>query len=95
MNELDLANTLKSALSGDSASNLSSNLYEFLSAVFDIAANTAYYNDKQQFGMKLPNNVITEEINKDLSTAKNIGLIVYNSAISTGYAFDGSYPISA
>lgn len=95
MNELNLANTLKPALSGDSATNLSSNLYEFLSAIFDIAANTAYYNDKKQFGMKLPNNVITEDINKDLSAAKNIGLVIYNNAISSGYVFDGSYPISA
>ena len=53
LNELNLANTLYPALSGESALNLSSNLYEFLSALFDVAANTAYYNDKYKFGIKL------------------------------------------
>ena len=53
LNEMNLANTLYPALSGDSAMNLSSNLYEFLSALFDVAANTAYYNDKYKFGIKL------------------------------------------
>lgn len=67
---MNLANTLVPVLSSSEyASDLSSNMYEFLSVLFDVAANTAYYDSRNQFGMKLPSNVITEEINEDLRTA--------------------------
>ena len=94
LNELNLANTLYPALSGESALNLSSNLYEFLSALFDVAANTAYYNDKYKFGIKLQNDVMTEEIDSDLSIIKSISGFVQNEAASASYSFEESSSLS-
>jgi len=45
LNNLGLANTLYPVHDSPAQANkLSSNLYEFLSVLFDIGANTSYYN---------------------------------------------------
>lgn len=91
LDNLNLANTLYPAHSSSRlVSDLSSNLYEFLSVLFDIGANTSYYNEQSKFGMKLPNDVITEEINNDLLSTKYISSFLDDAMMSTGYEFDGS-----
>ena len=95
LNDLDLANTLVPALSSSVlVSNLSSNFYEFLSALFDVAANTAYYNDDWKFGIKLTNDVITEDIDEDLSTIKSIEEFISSYASSAEYEFSDSISIA-
>ena len=95
LNNLNLANSLVPALSSNAAvNNLSSNFYEFLSVLFDVAADTAYYNRENQFGMKLPNNVITEEIDDDLTLVNNISSYITNYAQSVDFEFDESISIA-
>ena len=94
LNELNLANTLYPALSGSLATNLSSNLYEFLSVMFDIAANNSYYDKNGKFGTKLSNSIITEEIDVDLDTVKKISSYINDVAQSADFSFDSSLSIS-
>ena len=77
LDNFGLKNTLDPALDLSNATNaglLSSNFYEFLSVLFDIAANNSYYNKEGQFGAKLnlSGDVITEQIDADLKQALSI-----------------------
>ena len=94
LNDLNLANTLVPALSSPGlVADLSSNLYEFLSVIFDVAASTAYYNKDQKFGMKLPNDVITEEINADIASAYYINNFISNCVHASEFEFEESASI--
>lgn len=92
LNDLDLAKTLDScdgSSTQDAKSALSSNFYEFLSVLFDVAANTAYYDKDGHFGMKLSNDVITQEIDDDLNYAKQVYAEVTDLAQKSNFTFDG------
>ena len=91
LHDLGFANTLHPILSGDNASMLSSNLYEFLSVLFDVAADRSYYSLADgSFHAKLSNDILTEEIMKDLSTILSVQSYVEEMATSAGYEFDST-----
>ena len=72
---------------------MSSNFYEFLSVLFDIAADTSYFNSQGRFGTKLSNTTITEEINPDLMSATSICADISSLAHQAGFVFDGSMTV--
>lgn len=86
LNTLGIANTLNPIISGANPSLLSSNFYEFLSVLFDIAADKSYYSEADgTFNAKLSNNVITEEVKGDLSSILSINQFVEDTAASSNF----------
>ena len=69
MSTLGLKNTLYQDIDNKHGQELSSNFYEFLSVMFDVAANNSYYNSAGHFGAKLSNTTITEDIDGPLALA--------------------------
>lgn len=99
LDDLKLKTTLDPVIQSPNASKgslLSSNFYEFLSVLFDIAANNSYYGSDGHFGAKLhlSNDVITEQIDYDLNLIKQIQAFISGLAVSANFTFDGSEAIS-
>lgn len=77
-----------SSKSNQYQTNLSSDFYEFLSVLFDIAADSSFY-DKEFgiFGTKLSNSIITRERTQDLNTALSINNYILRLKDKSGFEF--------
>lgn len=63
------------------SSGLSSNFYDFLSVMFDIAANPSYYDmEHNVFGSKLSDQVITHDIYDDLQLVQQTSAVIMSAA---------------
>lgn len=65
---------------------LSSNFYEFLSVLFDVAADPSFYDEEFKiFGTKLSNSIITRERNEDLLEVSAINDYLSSMLDKSGY----------
>lgn len=92
LSALALKNTLEPAISSQTylqkQALLSSNFYEFLSVLFDIAADPSFYDEEFHiFGTKLSNEIITRERNADLIEVSAINDYFRDLIEKTGYQF--------
>lgn len=73
---------------------LSSAFYEFLSVMFDIAADPSYYDAEHNiFGTRISNDMITHDIFEDLQLIKDVSSFVVSCANKASYEFDGNKTI--
>lgn len=98
LSSLVIKNDLEYAISNTvfkGASGLSSNFYDFLSVLFDIAADPSYYDSEYNvFGSKLSNQIITHDIHNDLQLLKQVSAVVISAAAKANVEFIGISSIS-
>ena len=98
LSSLVIKNDLEYAISNTmfkGASGLSSNFYDFLSVLFDIAADPSYYDSEYNvFGSKLSNQIITHDIHNDLLLLKQVSAVVMSAATKANFEFTGMSSIN-
>ena len=91
LSTLGMKNTMQYLVSSNQqygSAGLSSNFYDFLSVLFDVAANPSYYDIQNDvFGSKLSSGVITHNIYDDLKAVKDISAVIMSAASTASYEF--------
>lgn len=95
LDDLGLKNTLEDVKK--SRQDLSSRFYDFLSAVFNVAANPSYYNKTtNEFGAVLTSNTVaTQLLSEDLHEISSIYEFLSSLAEEMQFVFNGSSTVSS